>query len=111
MSLLRRILLPNSRVVAIFIASLFLGSALGFAAAYVLYQPQLNRLQIELSSSRAEVSSLHSENALLEANQSLLEANYSRLRNDYLDLMERYSDLGRVQPTKHQLLSHSSSLC
>jgi len=102
------------------IICLILGLGAGYGvAAFIVYQPQVTKLQMILTTTESELATVQSEKMVLEANYSTLSDRYStlqtsysglsldhsKLQSDYSVLNSRYSTL----QTLYNLLSSSYS--
>jgi hypothetical protein len=111
----------NSKVAAFLFIVLILSSGVGYGiAASVVYQPQVSKLQAELTTSRTDLSAIQANYTLLlsmynqllvnysksKADYTALGLNYSALSSDYMLLNSSYSQLG----DEYQQLNQSDTL-
>lgn len=86
--------MPTSKVNTMFFVCLILGLISGYAwAAFVVYQPQITKLQADLSATRTELSILEVNYNSLNSKYNQLSSNHSKLSSDYLNLNLSYSKL------------------
>ena len=82
------------KVVALLLAVLVVGSTIGYASsAYIVYQPQIDKLNADLSTTKNELSSTQIEKAALEVNYTMLQGEYAGLQDNYTLLAKDYNQL------------------